>query len=100
MDIYVIGDEETVLGFRLIDINGFIPEDDEDARNKLDSIIAENQVSLLFITRNFANEMREKINNLKMQSMKPLVVEIPGSQMQPAGESIEDLVRRAIGISI
>lgn len=100
MDIYVIGDEETVLGFRIVDIDGYVPENNRDAEKKMETLIAEKQVSLILITREFANHMREMVNNLKMQSMKPLVIEIPGAEMQPAEESFEDLVRRAIGISV
>lgn len=100
MSIFVIGDENTVLGFSLVGIESETVESVEEARSLLDEALDRENVQIVLITENWAAQMREEVNRLKMESVEPLVLEIQGSEPAPSGPSLRELVRRAVGIRL
>lgn len=100
MSIFVIGDAETVLGFQLVGICGKVAHGADETREELEKALQDENVQLLFITCEWAEEVREKVDRLKMTSLRPIVMEIPGKQGEPPGQSLNELVNRAIGVSI
>jgi vacuolar-type H+-ATPase subunit F/Vma7 len=96
----VIGDKDTVLGFSLAGAEGTEVGTSEEAQEALDSALGREDIELLLITYEWSAPLRERIDKLLMNSIDPVVMEIPGKEMQSPGESVEELVRRAVGISI
>lgn len=100
MSIFVIGDRDTVLGFGLWGAGGKAVDNAEEARKELEEALQNEEIALLLITRDWADAMRERIDRLKMESLHPMVMEIPGKAAAPPGRTLAQLVRRAIGIKI
>jgi len=100
MDIYVIGDENTILGFSLMGIDGEIVRSVVEARSVLDEAVEMDEVKIILITEQWAAAMRERVDQLKGQMAEPLVLEIPGSAPEAEGQSLRELVEEAIGIRI
>lgn len=100
MDIFVIGDENTILGFALIGVEGEIVENVDEARSALEDAVVREGIQIVLITENWASKMREKVDQLKMEMAKPLVLDIPGSKPAPKGRSLRDLVEEAVGIRL
>lgn len=100
MSTFVIGDKDTVLGMQLVGVPGKTVNSSEEAAEALEGKLADEQVQLLFITREWAEQLRERVDRLKMTSLHPVVLEIPGRDLKPPKESIREMVRKAIGISI
>lgn len=100
MSVFAIGDKDTVLGITLAGGDGAIVETAEDARSQLESVLKREDVMLILVTRKWAESMRERINRLRMTSLQPIVMEIPGKDLQPSEESLAQLVQRALGISL
>lgn len=100
MKVHVIGDQDTVLGFRLNGVEGRIVTRAEEARRALDAALQDDDIGLLLVTRRWCERMRTRIDRLRMQRLHPVVVEIPGPELAPPRPPIRELVRKAIGVRI
>lgn len=101
MKFYVIGDRQTVLGFRLVGIEGSDVENREEALAALKAAVARKDVGIVLITEAIAGEVRDEVDARLYGMGFPLVLEIPDSHGPSADRPpIEDIVRKAIGITI
>jgi V/A-type H+-transporting ATPase subunit F len=101
MKFYVIGDRDTVLGFRLVGIEGVEVTTPEEALAALNSVVNREGVGIVLITETVAAQIRDEVEARLYGMGFPLVLEIPDSGgPSPARPPIEDIVRKAIGISI
>ncbi len=100
MTVHVIGDRETVLGMQLVGVSGKTAESREEALDALDQALSDDRIQLLLITRKMAEQMRQQVDRLKMKRLSPIIIEIPGKDLKPPEQSMAEMVRRAIGISV
>ncbi len=100
MRTYVIGNEDCVLGFSLVGVEGRIVRNAGELETALQTCLADKTIGLLLITSDIARFARERVDGLKLSSLAPLVVEIPGAQKEAAGPSFREFVQRAVGISL
>lgn len=100
MSIFVVGDKNTVLGFNLIGVDGKAVSRVDEARSTLEEALAEDGIEILLITENLTSNLREWVDELKMTSLHPVVLEIPSSEPAPSGRSLRRLVQEAIGIRL
>lgn len=100
MSLFVIGDKDTVLGFGLVGIEGEAVQSADEARAVLDQVLTQGDRQIILITRQWAAQMGTELNQLKMTTLKPVVVEIPGSEPEPAGRTLRELVEEALGIRL
>jgi V/A-type H+-transporting ATPase subunit F len=100
MSIYIIGDEDTVLGLSLAGIEGQAVHSVEEARTSLDRALEDPDIDIVLVTEDWAAEMRDKVNELIMTVDEPLVAEIPSSEPGPQGPSLQALVEEAVGIPL
>jgi V/A-type H+-transporting ATPase subunit F len=101
MKFYVIGDRGTVLGFRLVGIEGTEVTDRAEALAALKEAVAMEGIGIVLITEKAAAQIRDEVEARLYGMGFPLVLEIPDSQgPSPDRPPIADIVRKAIGISI
>ena len=100
MDIFVIGDENAILGFSLVGIEGRVVKSFPEAQQALDEALARSDLKILLITEDWAAQMQDRIDDLKMNNKQPLVMDIPGPGTQQQGETLRELVEKVIGIPI
>jgi len=98
---FVIGDQETVLGLRLVGVEGAVATEREDALVALKEAVAKEDVGVVLVTEKVAAEIRDEVESRLYGIGFPLVLEIPDSSGPvPDRLKIEEVVRRAIGISV
>jgi V/A-type H+-transporting ATPase subunit F len=101
MRYYVIGDEDTVLGFRYAGIPGDYVEDAAGARAALEAVLRKPDVSILIITDAVADLIREEVNAVRFGKTRPLLVEVPGPNgPSPKRQDLLALIREAVGIKV
>lgn len=101
MKIMVIGRPEAVLGFSLAGVGGRVATNAAEANEALDAALSQRDLGIILVTEDTAAMIRARMDQLKMHSTVPLVVEIPAPGGPPPGkESLSEMVKRAIGVKI
>ncbi len=101
MKVLVIGHQEAVLGFSLVGVEGRVATTADDINQALDDASAKNDIGIVLVTQDVARLIRPRMDQLKLRSTIPLVIEIPGPKGPPVGEpSLSEIVLKAIGIKI
>ncbi len=101
MKYFVIGDEDTVLGFGMVGVDGRKAVSSNDASRALEEALADEQVGIVLITERTAELIRKRVDELVFTEQFPLIVEIPDGRGKLEGKpDIRRTVNRAIGISV
>jgi V/A-type H+-transporting ATPase subunit F len=101
MKVLVIGHPEAVLGFSLVGLHGQTAASAAEANQALDNALLDPDIGILLVTNDVAALIEPRMNQLKLRSNVPLVVEIPGpAGVSPDQPSLDELVFRAIGVKI
>lgn len=101
MKVLVIGHPEAVLGFSLAGVSGRVATNAAEVNQALDDVQASKDVGIVLVTQDVAQLIPARMEQLKLRSTIPLVVEIPAQGGAPEGEeSLGEIVLRAIGIKL
>ncbi len=98
--IAVIGDRDSVLGFRALGLDVFPTEDADTGRKTLYRLAQENYAAI-YITEQLAQQLTAEIARYKDAPL-PAVILIPGKtgSLGIAGAALHDAVERAVGADI
>ncbi len=101
LKFYVIGDEDTVLGFSLAGIQGKVATNPEEAKEALEQAFHIEGLGVIVIPERLAATIRQDVDKYFYKTTFPLIIEIPDRQgpLEDRG-SVRDLIRAAVGISI
>lgn len=101
MKVLVIGHPEAVLGFSLAGVNGRAVITADEANQALDEALASKDVGIILVTQDVARMLHARVEDLKLHSTIPLVVEIPSPEgVSPDEPSLSEVVLKAIGIKL
>ena len=95
----VIGNENCVLGFGQMGVPGRVVHTQTEVDAALSACLADPAIGMVLISADVASLSRARVDELKVNSISPLVVEIPG-QRGEAMRSLKDFVQSAVGISL
>jgi V/A-type H+/Na+-transporting ATPase subunit F len=103
MKLLVIGHPKAVLGFSLVGVSGCAATTAEEANRALDEAMQAKDLGIVLVTEDVAALVEERMDELKLRSTEPLVVEIAAPAVN--GErisrpSLGEIVFRAIGVKI
>lgn len=101
MKVLVIGHPDAVLGFSLAGVNGKEVSTAAEANQALNDAFAAKDIGIILITQDVAAMIEARVEDLKLHSTVPLVVEIPSPYgVSPDQPSLSEVVLRAIGIKL
>jgi V/A-type H+-transporting ATPase subunit F len=99
--IWVIGHSEAVLGFALAGLGGRAVQTAAEVNAALDEALKAADTGIVLVTKDVARMAQSRMDELKLRSTLPLIIEVPSPEGAPAGEStLGELVLRAIGIKL
>lgn len=98
--IGVIGDKDSILGFKAVGFNVYPVTKSEEAREILHRLAGDNYAAI-YITEQIAKEMVEDIDRYK-DEMFPAIIPIPGNQgsLGIGMQGVKKSVERAVGADI
>ena len=98
--IAVLGDRDSVLGFKALGLDTFPAETAEEARKKLHALAKENY-AVIYLTENYAAQINDEVQRYK-DSVTPAVILIPGKEgsLGIGMENVKRSVERAVGADI
>jgi V/A-type H+-transporting ATPase subunit F len=101
MKVFVIGNQQAILGFSLVGVNGKAVTSAAEVDEALDEALSNAENGIVLITEDVAALIQARMDQLKLRSTVPLVVEIPGPQGVAEGQpSLNEIVMRAIGVRL
>jgi len=97
----VIGDEDTVLGFRLAGIEGEVVRTPEETKECLERAFQKEGMGIVIIPERVASSVRQTVDRYVYKTTFPLIIEIPDrlGPMEGRG-SVRDLIRAAVGVRL
>jgi V/A-type H+-transporting ATPase subunit F len=98
--IAVIGDKDSILGFKTIGVDTFPATESEDALKTLKKLVSD-EYGVIFITEELASELHSVLDELNKRFL-PAVVLIPNSKgtLGIGMDQIKQNVEKAIGADI
>ncbi len=100
MKYFVIGDEDSVLGFSLVGTRGRVAEDAQTARDALEEALGDRQYGIILITQSIAGMIRSEVDRYIFSETFPLIVEIPDRSNDFQSRDLRKLVNEAIGVAL
>ncbi|AEC01984.1 V-type ATP synthase subunit F [Parasphaerochaeta coccoides] len=100
MNYFVIGDEDTVLGFSLVGVAGLAATTPQEAKSVWDKALEDHLNAVIIITQDAADMIRTVVDRYLFSEAFPLVVEIPSPHGEGKSRDIRTLVNDAIGVSL
>jgi V/A-type H+-transporting ATPase subunit F len=100
--IAVIGDRDTVAGFRMVGVNEwFTPKSPAETRDKLLEFFRDPHMGLVIITEPLAKQVENTVNQLA-SSPVPVIMLIPDRHGATGTHDavLKEMIRRAVGIEI
>ncbi len=101
MKYFVIGDEDTVLGFGIVGVSGKTAFNVEEAKEAFQEIINNHETGIIIVTETVADMIRPIVNKYLFTQDFPLIVEIPDRHgRKPDRPDIKEMVNAAVGVKI
>ncbi|MFH2115415.1 MAG: V-type ATP synthase subunit F [Spirochaetota bacterium] len=101
MKYYVIGDEDTVLGFGMVGVEGAVAGSVAEAEDAFDNALENPEIGILVVTERAAQLIRPRVDRILFSDTFPLIVEIPDRLGRMVGRpTIRETVNTAIGIKL
>lgn len=102
MRMFVISDNsDTYTGMKLSGVNGVVVRSKPEFMEQLNKVLADKTIGIVLITEKLCNEARETINDIKLKTKSPLIVEIP--DRHGTGRKLDFItayVNEAIGLKL
>ena len=101
MKYAIIGDEDTVLGFGIVGVQGKVAMNSEEAEVAFQEMLEDKETGIIIITEPVADMIRPIVNKYLFTESFPLVVEIPDrGGRNPNRPGIKEMVNEVIGMKI
>ena len=98
--IYVIGDMDTVSAFRLAGVTGGVSSGDR-VPSHFEEIVGKGDAAVVIVTNELAGHLRERIREINLNRVLPVVVEIPGvDDREGFRKSDVAYIAEALGIAL
>jgi len=101
MQYFVIGDEDTVLGFGMVGVDGKTVSTKQEAEDAFNIAIKNGNIGIIIITERVAELIRHLVDRYIFTENFPLIVEVPDRNGPISGKpGIREMVNIAIGIKL
>ena len=101
MKFFVLGDEDTVLGFQLAGVEGKVVREADEVREGLKEAFADQRFGIIIIPERLADLARHDVDQYTYKTSFPLIIEIPDRMGPVEGRgSVRDMIRSAVGVHL
>ncbi len=101
MSFHIIGDQDTVLGYRFAGISGDAVEDAAHARDAFEAAVKSKRFKILVLTRPVEAMLHQQVLDHRLNSEPPFVVVVDDIwSTRTESKDLEELIYEAVGIRI
>ncbi|MCS7385961.1 MAG: V-type ATP synthase subunit F [archaeon GB-1867-005] len=101
MRIALVGDYDTVIGFKLAGISrAYVVSEASEAESVIRKLSRDPNIAIIILTESLASQIRGFLRQL-YEKTRPVIVEIPDKRGPiPTMEFVKDLIRRTVGVEV
>ena len=96
MEIAVVGDEDFVLGYKLVGIRKTYPAEDEELESVINDVLQDTGVGILVLSSRSLGKVSAGAKRRIMASSHPVVISV-GTEEE---EDLREKVKKAIGVDL
>ena len=96
MEIAVVGDEDFVLGYKLVGIRKTYPAEDEELESVINDVLQDTGVGILVLSSRSLGKVSAGAKRRIMASSRPVVISV-GTEEE---EDLREKVKKAIGVDL
>jgi V/A-type H+/Na+-transporting ATPase subunit F len=96
----VLGERELAIGFRLLGLPDVVETTPATAQQDFERLASRSDLSLLVVSQSVRAALSEAQRNAAESSLAPLVVFVPGPSGEYEVESISQLAKRVLGVTL
>ena len=101
MKYCIIGDEDSVLGFGMVGVQGYAVRNLKEAESAFKEALSDSENGIIIITERTAELIRLQVDRYMFTEQFPLIVEIPDRLGKITGKpDVRSMVNAAIGIQL
>lgn len=101
MKYFIIGDEDAVLGFGMVGVQGRTARNPQETEAAFKTALSDPEVGIIIITERLSELIRPLVDRYIFAERFPLIIEIQDRQGPIAGKpGIREMVNQAIGIKL
>jgi vacuolar-type H+-ATPase subunit F/Vma7 len=89
-----------VTGFQLVGITGVEVATADEARRTLVKTVETIDVAIVIISEDFSTDLRETIDELRLNRIAPLIIELPGRSGPSGAIDMSSIVGKSIGVKV
>lgn len=99
---YVIGDDDMIVGFRLVGVEGTQASTVEQAKTALHKALTRTDIGIIILSEAFSGDasIREEVDKIRQERVSPLIVELPGSKGASNKVPLSAVISKILGIKI
>lgn len=99
---YVIGDDDMIVGFRLVGVEGTQASTVEQAKAALHKALTRTDIGIIILSEAFSGDasIREEVDKIRQERVSPLIVELPGSKGTSNKVPLSAVISKILGIKI
>ncbi|MFH1401398.1 MAG: V-type ATP synthase subunit F [Parcubacteria group bacterium] len=101
MKIAILGNQETILGFKALGVDTLGVREEKEAERIIEEVYIKKEYAVLIITEDWFLKLKDKIKLLSRESLPALVcIPVAGSSEGLAQKELKKIVEKAIGSDI
>ena len=101
MEGYVIGDEDLVLGLRLLGIKGIVVSNEKEFPEILRRVAARGDTKIIFISESLSARFQDEVDPLRSENHNLRIVEMPGrGKTGKEAPSAQKLLQKVLKIRV
>jgi V/A-type H+-transporting ATPase subunit F len=101
LKFYVIGDADTVLGFRLAGVEGEVVQTADETGKSLEKALEQKDLGVIIMPERIAQFVRQQVDQHVYKAAFPLIVEIPDISGPMEGrKTVKEMIRAAVGVQV
>jgi len=100
MKLFVLGQRDTVNGFKLAGVNGEIDTEISDIDARFNSLVNDKEYGVIFLSRRTADKLRAKVDEIKLNQPMPVIFEVEDDSSAAGGSKLLQFIKESVGIKI
>ncbi|MFQ6011438.1 MAG: V-type ATP synthase subunit F [Nitrososphaerales archaeon] len=98
MRVIAIGGQSFVTGFMLSGVEGHLADNPPEALQKVSELSRRDDVSLLVVSDDISEPIREELNEIRLKKSIPVIYELPGPNSHREPVDYKQMLKKVLGI--